>query len=121
MAAWSDVPDDEPPPVPSAFVGALRVIGRELSIWLHAVQSAATIFGGVVVFGVGLVASLQSDKFLPRMIGQCAALVGLRGLVPADVSMLRALAVALLIGGALLAAWGCVELVHVYLDRRESR
>jgi hypothetical protein len=55
------------------------------------------------------------------MIGQCAAWVGLRGWVPSGIPMLRSLAVSLLIGGAVLAAWGFLELVHVYLDRREPR
>jgi hypothetical protein len=120
-AAWSDVPDDEPPPVPSAFASALKIVGWELWLWVHAVQAAATIIGGVVVFGVGLVACLQPDKALARMIGQCAAFAGLRAWVPSDIPMLRSLAVLLLIGGAVLAAWGFVELVHVFLDRREHR
>jgi hypothetical protein len=118
-AAWSDVPDDETPPVPSAFASALKIVGWELWLWVHTMQSAATIIGGVVVFGVGLVACLQPDKSLVGVIGQCAAFAGLRGWVPSDIPMLRSVAVLLLVGGMVLAAWGFVELVHVFLDRRE--
>ena len=115
MAAWSHV-------ATSDLGRAFQDIGRFIRHWLKWLCGVVTVSIGTVTAAFAGWLSLQFDRVLPGLLRHlCLGLAGDFGgacLLPVAVATIRTFALALLLAGLLLAAFGFVQLCSWHLDRR---